>query len=141
MTGASRGIGIAIATELSDKGAIVIGTATSVDGASNISKTLSAQDRKGEGMILDVNNNDSITNLNNAINDKYGEIQILVNNAGITQDNLHPLLYWIMFVTISLFFYQVLLVLIGWIFGQFQFFWNFEKKMIRRFGLGRFLND
>ena len=63
VTGASRGIGMAIATELSDKGAIVIGTATSVDGASNISKTLSAQERKGEGMVLDVNNNDSITNL------------------------------------------------------------------------------
>ncbi|MDG1374475.1 MAG: hypothetical protein P8M66_05085 [Flavobacteriaceae bacterium] len=65
----------------------------------------------------------------------------IIKWLGITQDNLHPLLYWIMFVTISLFFYQVLLVLIGWIFGQFQFFWNFEKKMIRRFGLGRFLND
>ena len=70
VTGASRGIGMAIATELSDKGAIVIGTATSVDGASNISKTLSAKERKGEGMVLDVNNNDSITNLNKAINDK-----------------------------------------------------------------------
>ena len=46
VTGASRGIGMAIATELSDKGAIVIGTATSVDGASNISKALSAQERK-----------------------------------------------------------------------------------------------
>ena len=60
---------------------------------------------------------------------------------GITQDNLNPLLYWILFTVISLFFYQVLLVLIGWVFGQFQFFWNFEKKMIRRFGLGRFLDD
>ena len=47
VTGASRGIGMAIATELSDKGAIVIGTATSVDGASNISKTLSTQGKKG----------------------------------------------------------------------------------------------
>ncbi|AOR27112.1 membrane protein [Formosa sp. Hel1_33_131] len=60
---------------------------------------------------------------------------------GITQDNLNPLLYWILFTVISLFFYQVLLVLIGWVFGQFQFFWNFEKKMIRRFGLGKFLKD
>ena len=65
----------------------------------------------------------------------------IIKWLGITQDNLHPLLYWILFIAISLFFYQVLLVLIGWIFGQFQFFWNFEKKMIRRFGLGRFLND
>ena len=60
---------------------------------------------------------------------------------GITQDNLNPLLYWILFTVISLFFYQVLLILIGWVFGQFQFFWNFEKKMIRRFGLGKFLKD
>lgn len=60
---------------------------------------------------------------------------------GITTDNLHPLLYWILFITISLIFYQILLVVVGWVFGQFQFFWNFEKKMIRRFGLGRFLKD
>ena len=59
---------------------------------------------------------------------------------GITQDNLHPLFYWILFITVSLFFYQVLLVLFGWIFGQFQFFWDFEKKMIRRFGFGKFFN-
>ena len=65
----------------------------------------------------------------------------IIEWMGITQDNLHPLLYWILFIVISLFFYQVLLVLIGWIFGQFQFFWNFEKKMIRRFGLGKFLKD
>ena len=65
----------------------------------------------------------------------------IIQWMGITRDNLHPLLYWILFIVISLFFYQVLLVLIGWIFGQFQFFWNFEKKMIRRFGLGKFLKD
>lgn len=65
----------------------------------------------------------------------------IIRLMGITQDNLHPILYWVLFITISLFFYQVLLVFIGWLFGQFQFFWNFEKKMIRRFGLGRFLND
>jgi len=65
----------------------------------------------------------------------------IIKWLGITQENLYPVFYWILFMTISLFFYQVLLVLIGWIFGQFQFFWNFEKKMIRRFGLGRFLND
>ena len=88
VTGASRGIGMAIAMELSDKGSIVIGTATSDEGASNISKTLSSQKRKGEGMVLDVNNNDSIADLIKAISHKYGEIQILVNNAGITKDNL-----------------------------------------------------
>ena len=65
----------------------------------------------------------------------------IIQWIGITKDNLHPVLYWVLFIAISLFFYQVLLVFIGWVFGQFQFFWNFEKKMIRRFGLGRFLND
>jgi len=65
----------------------------------------------------------------------------IIKWLGITQENLYPVFYWILFMTISLFFYQVLLVVIGWIFGQFQFFWNFEKKMIRRFGLGRFLKD
>jgi len=65
----------------------------------------------------------------------------IIQWMGITQGNLHPVLYWILFIIISLFFYQVLLVFIGWIFGQFQFFWTFEKKMIRRFGLGRFLKD
>lgn len=65
----------------------------------------------------------------------------IIQWLGITQDNLYPVLYWILFISISLFFYQVLLVCIGWIFGQFKFFWSFEKKMLRRFGLGRFLND
>ena len=59
---------------------------------------------------------------------------------GITTDNLHPLLYWILFITISLIFYQILLVVVGWVFGQFQFFWNFEKKMLRRFGFGKLLD-
>jgi len=60
---------------------------------------------------------------------------------GITKDNLNPLLYWILYVFIALVFYQILLVCFGWLFGQFQFFWNFEKKMLRRFGLKRFLNE
>lgn len=60
---------------------------------------------------------------------------------GITKDNLNPLLYWILYVFIALVFYQILLVFFGWLFGQFQFFWNFEKKMLRRFGLKRFLNE
>jgi len=63
-----------------------------------------------------------------------------IKMIGITQENLHPFLYWVLFVTISLVFYQILLVILGWIFGQFQFFWNFEKKMIRRFGLGKFID-
>jgi len=59
---------------------------------------------------------------------------------GITKDNLNPLLYWILYVFIALVFYQILLVLFGWVFGQFQFFWNFEKKMLKRLGLKRFLD-
>ena len=58
---------------------------------------------------------------------------------GITKDNLVPFIYWILFVLVSLIFYQILLVCFGWLFGQFKFFWNFEKKMLRRFGLGKFL--
>lgn len=52
---------------------------------------------------------------------------------GITQDNLHPILYWVLFIIVGLIFYQVLLVTFGWLFGQFEFFWEFEKKMLRRF--------
>ena len=64
----------------------------------------------------------------------------VIKLIGITQENLHPFLYWILFVTISLVFYQILLVLLGWVFGQFQFFWNFEKKMLRRLGFGKLLD-
>ncbi len=60
---------------------------------------------------------------------------------GITKENLNPMLYWVLFIIIGLLFYQILLVIFGWIFGQFQFFWEFEKKMLRRFGLGRFLKN
>ncbi|MEO1030495.1 MAG: DUF6787 family protein [Bacteroidota bacterium] len=54
---------------------------------------------------------------------------------GITKDNLHPLIYWVLFVIIGLIFYQILLVTFGWLFGQHKFFWEFEKKMLRRFNL------
>ena len=54
---------------------------------------------------------------------------------GITKDNLNPILYWILFIFIGLIFYQILLVTFGWLFGQHKFFWEFEKKMLRRFGL------
>lgn len=59
---------------------------------------------------------------------------------GIRKENLNVFLYWFLFMVISLIFYQILLVLIGWLFGQFQFFWDFEKKMLRRFGLGFLFN-
>ena len=58
---------------------------------------------------------------------------------GITKENLNPFIYWILFIILGLIFYQILLVTFGWLFGQFNFFWEFEKKMLRRFGLGRFI--
>ncbi len=64
----------------------------------------------------------------------------IIKLLGINQENLPAIVYWVLFILISLFFYQLLLVFFGWLFGQFQFFWNFEKKMLRRFGLG-FLFD
>jgi hypothetical protein len=59
---------------------------------------------------------------------------------GVSVENLGAALYWIIFVVVSLIFYQILLVFWGFVLGQFTFFWNFEKKMLRRFGLGRFLD-
>ncbi len=65
----------------------------------------------------------------------------IIKAMGITKENLNIVLYWVLFLFLGLVFYQVFLVLLGWLFGQFQFFWNFEKKMIRRFGLGFLLKD
>jgi hypothetical protein len=59
---------------------------------------------------------------------------------GITKENLNPIVYWILFIIIGLIFYQILLVTFGWLFGQHKFFWEFEKKMLRRFGLKRFVD-
>jgi len=64
----------------------------------------------------------------------------IIKFLGITKENLNPILYWILFIIIGLIFYQILLVTFGWLFGQFKFFWEFEKKMLRRFGLKRFLD-
>ena len=86
VTGASRGIGAAIANRLAHDGATVIGTATSATGAKKISVALQAQG--GNGMILDVNDLNSIDNLMQSIQDQYQAPTILVNNAAITQDNL-----------------------------------------------------
>ena len=61
--------------------------------------------------------------------------------VGITNDNLQPVLYWILYILISFIFYQFLLITIAWLFGQFKFFWNFEKKMIRKMRLGFLLNE
>ncbi len=86
VTGASRGIGKAIAEQLASQGATVIGTATSDSGADNISSYLSAVG--GKGMCLNVTDVDSITAVIKAISDDFGDVSILVNNAGITKDNL-----------------------------------------------------
>jgi 3-oxoacyl-[acyl-carrier protein] reductase len=88
ITGASRGIGRAIALELGRQGAIVVGTATTEEGAEIISNYLREAELKGEGMLLNVNNAAQIESLLKAVHDKFGDIVILVNNAGITRDNL-----------------------------------------------------
>ena len=59
--------------------------------------------------------------------------------VGITKENLNPFVYWFLYIIIGLVFYQILLVFIGWLFGQFQFFWEFEKKMLQKMGLKRFI--
>jgi hypothetical protein len=64
----------------------------------------------------------------------------IIKLMGITKENLNIVLYWVLYIIIGLIFYQILLVFTGWLFGQFKFFWEFEKKMLRRFGLKRFLD-
>ncbi|WP_092512307.1 3-oxoacyl-ACP reductase FabG [Xenorhabdus mauleonii] len=85
VTGASRGIGRAIAELLAERGACVIGTATSEKGAEAISAYLGD---KGKGFVLNVTDSESIENALSNIRAEFGEIDILVNNAGITRDNL-----------------------------------------------------
>ena len=88
VTGASRGIGQAIAFTLGGAGATVIGTATSENGADKISKTFSDNSILGKGMKLNVTDNDQITDLLEAVSEEFGSIDILINNAGITRDNI-----------------------------------------------------
>lgn len=85
VTGASRGIGRAIAELLVERGATVIGTATSENGAASISEYLG---ENGKGLALNVTDVESVEATLKTINDEFGVIDILVNNAGITRDNL-----------------------------------------------------
>ena len=88
VTGASRGIGQAIALEFCKQGATVIGTATSAAGAQAIAANLAAAGGKGDGVVMNVNDPVQIETVLGDIQKRFGDISILVNNAGITRDNL-----------------------------------------------------
>ena len=88
VTGASRGIGHAIAHGLGQAGAVVIGTATSEAGAEAIGSALAEAGIRGRGAVLDVADQDSVDGLVKEVAGNEGAITILVNNAGVTRDNL-----------------------------------------------------
>ena len=88
VTGATRGIGRAIALELGRQGATVIGTATSDDGAGRISGYLAEAGIKGQGIVLDVTDAAQSDAALAEVAKQFGSITVLVNNAGITRDNL-----------------------------------------------------
>jgi 3-oxoacyl-[acyl-carrier protein] reductase len=88
VTGASRGIGAAIALALGKQGATVIGTATTSGGAENINTTLKQANIKGLGLALDVNNLEQVESVLKQVAEQFGDVSILVNNAGITRDTL-----------------------------------------------------
>ena len=88
VTGASRGIGKAIALTLGRAGATVIGTATTESGADNVSKVFAENKISGKGMKLDVTDSEQVSNLVKNIGEDFGSVDILINNAGITRDNI-----------------------------------------------------
>ncbi len=88
VTGATRGIGQAIALQLAQAGATVVGTATSEDGAGRISAALSGAGHTGAGLVLDVTQPEAAGALVERVMADFGRFDILVNNAGITRDNL-----------------------------------------------------
>lgn len=88
VTGASRGIGRAVALELGKNGAVVIGTSTSAAGAESISRDLAAAGAKGRGIVMNVGDAAAVESALGNIQHEFGDIGILVNNAGVTRDNL-----------------------------------------------------
>ena len=88
VSGASRGIGRAIALAIAARGATVIGTATTVEGAQKITDYLKQASAKGQGMALNVTDPAAVETVLAAITAQYGAPSVLVNNAGITRDNL-----------------------------------------------------
>ncbi|MBX3674136.1 MAG: 3-oxoacyl-ACP reductase FabG [Burkholderiales bacterium] len=88
VTGASRGIGEAVALELARAGAVVVGTSTSEEGAARVTKALSEAGGKGAGRVLDVRDAAACAALADAVAAEFGPVAILVNNAGVTRDNL-----------------------------------------------------
>lgn len=88
VTGATRGIGKAIALALGAAGATVIGTATRPEGAESISAFLREAGIKGRGLVLDVSSPASIEEVIKAVTGEFGDITVLVNNAGVTRDTL-----------------------------------------------------
>jgi len=88
VTGASRGIGQAIALELGKQGAVVAGTSTTQAGADKIQQGFSAAGTKGAGVVLNVNDAQQTESAVAGIQKQFGDIAILVNNAGVTRDNL-----------------------------------------------------
>ena len=88
VTGASRGIGRAIALELGRRGARVVGTATTEQGAASITETLSAAGIQGRGAVLDVSSDSSVEQCFKDVEAREGTPTVLVNNAGITHDGL-----------------------------------------------------
>ncbi len=88
VTGASRGIGREIALTLAHAGAIVLGTATSESGAASISKALEEKGLSGKGLVLNVDDPEAIEACMQSLTREYGGLSILVNNAGITRDQL-----------------------------------------------------
>src|SRR5450432_573930 len=88
VTGATRGIGKAIAATLAQRGYTVVGTATTDEGAATIGAALKQVDNRGEGLRLDVTDGAGVNAIIAAIQARFGGVGVLVNNAGITRDNL-----------------------------------------------------